>query len=223
MDNSSKPFALSTAHLSPSVIIDMVPSFEEPSCATSLLWSSLPHVQIFFPWKSKSVDGQEDVSPLHSTLPSDKYISTFLPLFISIQNLYCFWPHLCWCEWSLSWEAPFIVAVCLLPACCFSPPEINFYSLGQLSKYFLPDTVFIHICFSNSIRSVSFMYSNIFRGHYVTPQRGSKFPVTNKEKGALEKTTNKLKQELSWQQIPELENEAFFVVPTVASLQNVYI
>lgn len=223
MDNSSKPFALSTAHLSPSVIIDMVPSFEEPSCATSLLWSSLPHVQIFSPWKSKSVDGQEDVSPLHSTLPSDKYISTFLPLFISIQNLYCFWPHLCWCEWSLSWEAPFIVAVCLLPACCFSPPEINFYSLGQLSKYFLPDTVFIHICFSNSIRSVSFMYNNIFGGHYVTPQRGSKFAVTNKEKGDLEKTTNKLKQELSWQQIPELGNEAFFVVPTVASLQNVYI
>ena len=201
----------------------MVPSFEEPSCATSLLWSSLPHVQIFSPWKSKSVDGQEDVSPLHSTLPSDKYISTFLPLFISIQNLYCFWPHLCWCEWSLSWEAPFIVAVCLLPTCCFSPPEINFYSLGQLSKYFLPDTVFIHICFSNSIRSVSFMYNNIFGGHYVTPQRGSKFAVTNKEKGDLEKTTNKLKQELSWQQIPELGNEAFFVVPTVASLQNVYI
>lgn len=201
----------------------MVSSFEEPSCATSLLWSSLPHVQIFSPWKSKSVDGQEDVSPLHSTLPSDKYISTFLPLFISIQNLYCFWPHLCWCEWSLSWEAPFIVAVCLLPACCFSPPEINFYSLGQLSKYFLPDTVFIHICFSNSIRSVSFMYNNIFGGHYVTPQRGSKFAVTNKEKGDLEKTTNKLKQELSWQQIPELGNEAFFVVPTVASLQNVYI
>lgn len=159
----------------------------------------------------------------YSTLPSDKYISTFLPLLISIQNLFCFWPHLCWCEWSLSWEVPFIAAVCLLPACGFSPPEINFYSLGHLSKYFLPDTIFIHICFSNSIRSVNFMYSNIFGGHYVTPQMGSKFPVTNEEKDDLKKTTNNLRQELSWQRIPELGNETFLVLLAVASLQNVYI
>lgn len=159
----------------------------------------------------------------YSTLPSDKYISTFLPLLISIQNLFCFWPHLCWCEWSLSWEVPFIAVVCLLPACSFSPPEINFYSLGHLSKYFLPDTIFIHICFSNSIRSVNFMYSNIFGGHYVTPQRGSKFPVTNEEKDDLKKTTNNLRQELSWQWISELGNETFLVLLTVASLQNVYI
>ena len=41
------------------------------------------------------------------------------------------------------------------------------------------------------------MYSNIFGGHYVTPQRGSKFPVTNEEKDDLKKTTNNLRQELS--------------------------
>lgn len=112
------------------------------------------------------------------------------------------------------WTGPFmagsfIAFVCLPPACCFSPPEINFYSLGHLSKYFLPDTIFIHICFSNSIRSENFMYSNIFGGHYVTPRRWSKSPVTNEEKDDLKKTTNNLRQQLSWQQIPKLGNASF--------------
>ena len=53
----------------------------------------------------------------YGTLPSDKYIRTFLPLLISIQNLFRFGPHLCGCEWGLSWEAPLLVLyVFLLPA-----------------------------------------------------------------------------------------------------------
>lgn len=118
-----------------------------------------------------------------------KYSSTFLPLLISIQNLFCFWPHLCRCEWSLSWEAPFIAAVCLLPACGSSPVEINILLTWPSEKIFPAWHNISTFFFPNSIKSVGFMYNNIFWGHYVTP-RG--FLVKNEGKVHLQKIINEL-------------------------------
>lgn len=70
-----------------------------------------------FPLKVKNLlIGRKMSAHCCSSLFSDKCINTFL-LLISVQNLFCFWQHLCWCQWGLWWEAPFIAAVCLLPAC----------------------------------------------------------------------------------------------------------
>lgn len=51
---------------------------------------------------------------------------------------------------------------------------------------------YLYIFFSNGIRSVNFMYRNIYWGHYVTPPGWSSFLATNEGKDNLEKRTKNL-------------------------------
>lgn len=97
-------------------------------------------------------------------------------------------------EWSLSWETPFIAAVCLPPACCSSPSRNKYFTHLAIWANILCLTQYLYtyIFFPKSIRSVNFRYSNIFEVHYVTPRGWRKFLVTNEGKEDFKKTTQNL-------------------------------
>lgn len=121
------PILLHWAQLFSLLTTEVLLRLEKPRSSTSLVCSSLLHIQMF---ATESQDLLMDRKmPAHccSIQFPDKCISTFLPLLISIQNL-LFLATFMRYEWSFSWETPFIAAVCLLPACYSSPSRNKYFT-----------------------------------------------------------------------------------------------
>lgn len=195
----------------------MIPKWGQPEV---LFLSSVPQSytsRCLRLWKSKW-DEWEDASTLLWYMFSDKYISTSLPLLISIQ-MYSVSGRI-YAEVSEAFHGRRL----LLPPYVFTLPallplqEWISYSLGHPSKYFLPGTIFIHIyIFFQIAPEVWISCTVVYFGALCRSSRRKRCLVTNEDKDEPEKTTNNSGVRVVLTADPRLVNEGHSL-PTAASL-----